>query len=401
LTGPRPLRAALHSGLYLAHDAISDSMRHKVDVLDSLSSAASPIELTIFTHATDYPDDRIAIVPSVADVVHSRAFWEADIHLYEFGIYYPLFDSIFLVPDDRLKIAFYHNVTPVDLVDDVLGKAAVSRSLVQKHNLFRFDKIACDSKFNQDDLLSFGIPSGSVSVLHLPPACLAEPQPLIRERSELAPVELLYIGRFVRSKGVLDLVAAIASVRRHGCTDFRLTLVGNVRLSDPEVLFALHNAIADEGLDDHVTILGEASDAELAQRMGAANALVIPSYHEGYCVPVIEAFHAGCHVLGYDSSNLPNVTGGLARLVATGDVQGLASALTEFIAEERTPLRDSDDRIRETDRGPMTQTQWRYAVGEHLARYSYDSFRTHFVDLIRDGIPLSIDAVPTTLASGA
>ena len=54
---------------------------------------------------------------------------------------------------------------------------------------------------------------------------------------------------------------------------------------------------------------------------------MLPSYHEGFCVPILEAMAFGCRVLTYDNSNIPSISGGTATLVSTGNVCALAARL--------------------------------------------------------------------------
>ena len=51
-----------------------------------------------------------------------------------------------------------------------------------------------------------------------------------------------------------------------------------------------------------------------------AGVFVLPTRHEGFCVPIVEALAAGCKVIACDNSNTPAVTGGLASLVSLVNV---------------------------------------------------------------------------------
>src|SRR5688572_6913019 len=91
----RPLRLALYSGVCLRHDAISNSLRLKLDVVDGWNASGAAISATAFVHRTDYDDERVVTINSVADLLRQPGFLEADIHIFEFGIRYPLFDAVF------------------------------------------------------------------------------------------------------------------------------------------------------------------------------------------------------------------------------------------------------------------------------------------------------------------
>ena len=104
------------------------------------------------------------------------------------------------------------------------------------------DHVICDSEFNRDDLLAYGLPAERLSVLHLPAPDVASPR---RARSLRGRVELLFVGRFVRAKGVVDLLRAIELLHERGVSGFRVTLAGNQSFADPAVVSAVRRAAAD------------------------------------------------------------------------------------------------------------------------------------------------------------
>ncbi len=68
-------------------------------------------------------------------------------------------------------------------------------------------------------------------------------------------------------------------------------------------------------------------DEALAREYERADVLVSPSLHEGLCVPVIEAYAAGCNVVGTDAGNLPYVVQPPDPVVPAGDPDALAEAI--------------------------------------------------------------------------
>ncbi|MGA2186662.1 MAG: glycosyltransferase [Bryobacteraceae bacterium] len=99
---------------------------------------------------------------------------------------------------------------------------------------------------------------------------------------------------------------------------------------------SVRDAIKEWDLGGIVTVAGSVSHDQLIREYQAADVFVIPSYHEDFCVPVLEALSCGCMVVGYDAGNLLNITAGLARLVPCGDRRLLADALANLIQMPRT-----------------------------------------------------------------
>lgn len=364
------MRIALLSGVYVAKDAISASLGAKLEALDT--DPAGPHDLRVFVHGSDALDPRVEVVHSVADLLVHPFFRTCDVVSYEFGITYGLFDSIFLAAQRAAVVVTYHNLTPLQLVDDPQVRAALLRSAVQRHALTFATHVINDSASNYRDLLQVGLPAQRMSVVALPPGPAASafaPGEPARGR-----IELLYVGRLVRAKGVYDLLEAFASVRGHA----RLTFVGSPAFSDPQAITDLEEAARAQ--PGRLRFVPGPTDEELAQLYRASHALVMPSYHEGYCVPVMEALASGCHVIAYDNSNLPETLDGLGRLVDTGDVVELGAAMDELVEALSVPGEPQVD----VEAGRLTRTQWLEAARELVSSRSAEVYARQFLDRIAE-----------------
>ncbi len=385
------LRLALYSGIYVQHDAVSNSLRSKLEVLEGLQAGGAHIEITVFTHASDYRAPYIRGVASVADLLRHDAFWSADAHVFEFGMSYELFDSVFVIGPDRPIMVVEHNTTPPELVDDPVVKLGCEAALVQRHNMSKASMIACDSEFNLALDLSIGLPADRLSVLHLPPAHRTVPSARTGFGDHPGPVRLLYLGRLVRAKGVGDLLEASQHLWDGGEDRFELTLAGNPRFSDASVLRELERCTERFAGQGKVHVVPSLSDRDVVGLLASADALVIPSYHEGYCVPVIEAMSAGCYVIASDAGNLPNITGGLGTSFPAGDVPGLTAAIGEFVTRLRSGARTrplpagagSSSEVRVMTRhGELDFATWMTTAARHLEDYSEEAFERGFLGLL-------------------
>jgi glycosyltransferase involved in cell wall biosynthesis len=383
------LQIALYSGLSVAHDAISNSLRVKAEIFEEWKASGAELDWIAFVQHTDELSSRVIPVATVSELIRRPEFRQADIHLFEFGIAYDLFDAVFLVPARRAA-AIYHNVTPLELVDNPEMRRAVERSMIQKHNLAHVGRIVSVSEYNRSDLLSLGLPPDRISVLHLPPGC---PHDITHPKSQNEVVEVLFVGRFVRAKGVHDLLQAVARLRT---TDhrIRLTMVGNPMFADTATRQAIDAVVG--GAPDLVQIVPGVDDAGLSRLYDAADVFVIPSYHEGYCVPVVEAYRAGCQVVASDAGNLPNITAGLAQLVGAGDVSALSAAIARAAAAAGSGFIP-------TVQGELPRQEWRRRVDRHLVDHSRDAYAaglqtlvSQMVDDLRASAPEAADPFGST-----
>jgi glycosyltransferase involved in cell wall biosynthesis len=196
-------------------------------------------------------------------------------------------------------------------------------------------------------------------------------------------VELLFVGRIVPSKGVLDLVRAIRQMRERTAIPFRLRIVGNREWSDDAYLTQVESEIADGRLSSIVEILGVVDDAALGCLYHEAHVFVIPSYHEGFCKPVVEALRAGCVPVGYASYNLPHIARGFGRMVPTGSIELLASALGEVVEGIVRGLHAVETCVLPVDSGVLSVSAFDAATKAYVKDFSFSRFGQAVVSRVR------------------
>ena len=376
------MRVALHSGVVVRHDAVSKSLRLKLDVLRKLAKSGIPVEVTVFAQGSDENSPEFHCV-GLRALLSSNQFRNTDVHIYEFGIAYDLFDSVFVVPPTAVSMAVYHNVTPFDLVDGPEQRHAIERSLRQRHNLARVDLVASVSEYSRCELIELGFDPDRLEVLPLPASLHpAWPDIPVRGSRESKRIELLYVGRLVRSKGIYDLLEATRRLIAGGERSFRVTFAGSLQFSDHNVVASVKAAEADPGLSSTIRLVADPVDELLARLYAEADGFIVPSYHEGYCVPVIEAYTAKCPVIAYDAANLPYQVAGLGRLVPAGNVAALAEAIREHIAALREARRSGQPLLLPLQDRLVNEREWRAAVDNYLELLTVDIYQRRFLALL-------------------
>jgi glycosyltransferase involved in cell wall biosynthesis len=137
---------------------------------------------------------------------------------------------------------------------------------------------------------------------------------------------ILYAGVLTPLKGVHHLINAFALIAK----DFpqaRLILVGQGE--NKSYAAELKKQVEQFDLDGRVQFLGAMPQAELAARMRAACACVLPSVSEGLGRVVVEAMATGTPVIGSDVGGIPEMVEDGARgfLVPPGDEKVLAEKI--------------------------------------------------------------------------
>lgn len=377
------MRVSLISGIMIRHDAISAATRDKAAALKEIcQSAQIPLEMRIFVFMSDYDqDDDVKIVTNVNDILFDNHFLTSDLIIYDFGIYCELFDSIYLAPRSAAKIVQFHNVTSPELVPEN-NKEKIQRSLVQMANLFEADLIMSDSPFNTKTLMELGLNASKIVPLNLVidiPNSKSSYSGFEEEKKGV--IEILFVGRFVPAKGPLDAVKAIKSIVDSGELKVRLNLIGNLRLSSAECVDEIRNYISDNDLDKYIDLIGEADDSVLDYWYRRSDIFLIPSYHEGFCVPVIEALSRGCYVIAYDAGNLPNVVNGFGNVVKTGDVEALANAITKYI-QIKMGKSSKELVMLNPDAGPMSEEDFIRSTRAYCDGFSFMNFKKRLQEIL-------------------
>lgn len=365
------MRVSIVNGICVRHDAISESVLGTQRAIDE---AFGPVS-TIYCYSCDVDAARYRLVSGLPDLLFDREFMSSDVIIYHFGIFYELFNSIFFSSRAK-KVVVYHNVTPIHLLPTD-QRPLLEKAIRQKANMAAADAIWAVSEVNREDLIDYGLPAEKITVepLYLK-AGLSGGRRRVRDPG---PVELLFVGRIVRSKGVEDLIEAVAAVRRQGAPPFRLRLAGNLEFSDQALLAGVRRLVTERGLEDLVVFEGQVSDGRLGELYRQADIFVLPSYHEGFCVPLIEALDARCVPLTYDAGNLPHLLGPCGVTVPTGDRSAFAAALTDLVAQfsagRPTMLKLGGRTI------PWDEYDAR--LGDYLQQFSFEAFKLRTLEGLR------------------
>jgi glycosyltransferase involved in cell wall biosynthesis len=102
--------------------------------------------------------------------------------------------------------------------------------------------------------------------------------------------------------------------------------------------------------------LGYVPDELLPGLYAGARVLVMPSLHEGFGLPCLEAMAAGVPVVASASGALPETCGGAALLVDQGDPAGLTGAVVAAVTDERIRSRLIADGLRNAAARPWSRT---------------------------------------------
>lgn len=139
----------------------------------------------------------------------------------------------------------------------------------------------------------------------------------------------LHVGHLEKRKNTARLIDAFAAFRSETGLDIKLVFAG-ARNFDTSLI---DEAIARNGVREHVVEAGEVRDEDMCALYSAAEALAFPTLWEGFGLPVLEAMACGTPVLTSRVSSLPEVAGDAAELVDPLRVDEIAAALCRIATD--------------------------------------------------------------------
>ena len=152
----------------------------------------------------------------------------------------------------------------------------------------------------------------------------------VRQKLGLSRPYILFLGGITPLKNIGNLLRAFA---RLGKThDVDLVLAGFKRWSFENELAP----IREVGMEDRVKYVGYVADEDLAALYSAAECLALPSWYEGFGIPILEAMACGCPVVTSSGRHAaPEVAGGAALLVNPADPEAIATGLSQVLDDPR------------------------------------------------------------------
>jgi alpha-1,3-rhamnosyl/mannosyltransferase len=140
---------------------------------------------------------------------------------------------------------------------------------------------------------------------------------------------VLFVGTLEPRKNLGVLLDAWERLARSEPALPRLRVVGGVRPGGEDWV----RRMREPPLAGRVDYLGYVAAADRRALYAGARMLVLPSFHEGFGLPVLEAMAIGVPVITSDRGALPEVAGDAGVMVRADDAAGLAAAMAALLAD--------------------------------------------------------------------
>ncbi|MBO4600329.1 MAG: glycosyltransferase family 4 protein [Bacteroidales bacterium] len=201
-------------------------------------------------------------------------------------------------------------------------------------------RIATVSEYSKQDIAAtYGVDEGKIDVVYDGAHDRYRPH----TEAEKADIRLRYTGGYpyiifvstiLKRKNLANLLLAFDKIKDMESGNLKLVVVGNRAWWQDEL------AEAYEGMCHKADVImpGRVEPEDLAGLVSAAEALVYPSYFEGFGIPILEAMYAETAVICSRTTSMPEVGGDAVLYIDPSSPDDIAHAIS-MLADKN--LRDS------------------------------------------------------------
>ena len=179
------------------------------------------------------------------------------------------------------------------------------------------------------------------------------------------PLNLVYVGRLVRTKGLFEVIAALIELK-HAGRKFKLSIAGGGPDQND-----LITAVERAGLKDRVQFLGCVFDVEKCRLWLDSDVFVFPTYQEGLPYSLLEAMAAGCVPIATPVAAISDVMqdGKHGLFVPAKDAGALATAIATLDDDREGLMR-------------MAEAARRRVLAQYTMARLADDFRKLYLSLV-------------------
>ena len=240
------------------------------------------------------------------------------------------------------KIIKYHNITPPDYFYGFGSNHVDScRIGIEQLNIIAnldLELYLNDSEFNMLGMISKGAKISKCFVV--PPFNNIErlkslkPDFDILKKYNDIKVNIVSVGRVAPNKGFEKLIDAFALYNKYFNKESRLIIVGDKHPCLSAYINYLDDKVRYLNLEDSIVFTGKVNDEQLKSYLLVSKIFALTSYHEGFCLPLVEAMSMKIPVVTYGSTAIADTVGNGGIVWGDLDINLIATAINEIVINE-------------------------------------------------------------------
>lgn len=338
-------------------DAISDEM---LEIQKALRNKGYKSEIFI-----RFYDSRMA--KFIRDFKKYKKFSSpGNVVIFHFSIGSPVSKMFFRIPDKKIMI--YHNITPYKFFlgyHRILTRECYKGRLEIKLFADKVDLALGDSEFNRRELEKVGYPRTGVLPLLLNLSRFDQKENhVIRSIFSNGKWTILFVGRIIPNKKFEDVIKIFYFYKKYFNQNSQLILAGDYR--GTERYFAALQDLVDRLKLKDVHFLGHIEFSELISFFKLANVYMSMSEHEGFGVPILEAFYNRVPVVAFAAGAVEETMNNGGLLLHKKNLFKTAAVLDKLNRDEifrREVVSSQEEALKKYDRDNVTRI-----LLEHIER---------------------------------
>jgi len=252
-------------------------------------------------------------------------------------IHYPYFDLFFHTLPFRAttsRVVTIHDVIPLVFPDYFpVGVKGYLSFFFQKMALRNVNAVICDSENSKKDIISkLSYPSEKIHPIYLAPGenfkKISNKKLLdeVSKRFNLPSNFILYVGDVNWNKNIPNLLKAVKLAK------VNIVMVGSA-LVDKNLVQTegIDKLIKELGISSQITRTGYIEENDLIAIYNLAECSVLPSFYEGFGLPVVESMACGTPVICSNVASLSEIAKDIAIFCDPTDSQDIADNISAVL----------------------------------------------------------------------
>src|ERR1039457_1515638 len=171
---------------------------------------------------------------------------------------------------------------------------------------------------------------------------------------------VLFVGNLKPNKNVAGLLNAFAKARARHALPHKLLIIGDDAVGRPAML----KLSLELGLEGTTVFVSRVTDVKLRSAYSGADVTVLPSFEEGFGLPVLESMACGTPVACSRAASLPEVGGSAAAYFDPHDIESMAESIERLLH-----LDDMRERLRQSGFANAKSFTWSACADRHMKIY--------------------------------
>lgn len=201
------------------------------------------------------------------------------------------------------------------------------------------DRIIAVSEYTKQDIIKH-LKADEKKIKVIYPATDSRFQPILnrqvienmKSKYHIPEKYILTVGKSYTHKNIPHLIKAFKNLVSKENIGHKLVLVGEKYWGQANL--QIQKIIAELGLEEKVIWFGYVDDEDMPAIYNGADLFVLPSYYEGFGLPVLEAMACGTPLIASNVTSIPEVVGDAGILVSPTDVEELTRSMAALLKDQ-------------------------------------------------------------------